>query len=322
MATLQLTVPPRDTCVVLVPVGHHIEPACEAALIELEKRGYAVWRIRGYAAIDQARNQMATDALAQGYTETMWIDSDIAFDPSDVDRLRCLELPLVCGIYPMKGKRELAAHVLPGTRELNFGNRGGLVELKYAATGFLHVRREVYEMIERELYLPRCNMQFGGNGMVPYFQPLVVGGVGNENGEARISPAKRPLPQNSAMQITRVFPSPNVATDLPEAPWYLAEDYAFCERARRCGFAIWADTRIRLRHIGSYEYTWEEAGTETKRFATFTYHLGAPTETTDGPRSAGTVEAIGLESDGALADRDVPVLRACEPAVRIDDLGT
>lgn len=43
--------------------------------------------MRGYAAIDQCRNQMATDAFAQGFAETMWIDSDIAFSPDDVDRL-------------------------------------------------------------------------------------------------------------------------------------------------------------------------------------------------------------------------------------------
>jgi GT2 family glycosyltransferase len=37
-------------------------------------------------------------------------------------------------------------------------------------------------------------------------------------------------------------------------PWYLAEDYAFCERARQCGFKIMADTTIRLWHIGEYAY--------------------------------------------------------------------
>src|SRR5215213_9288621 len=171
---IRVPVAPRDRCVVLVPVGGAIEPACEASLNELEKRGYPVWRIRGYSAIDQGRNQMATDALAAGFAETMWIDSDVGFSPDDIDRLRCLDLPLVCAIYPKKGKRELAVHVMPGTRQLVFGQAGGLVELLYAATGFLHVRREVYETIQRELELPMCNLHFG-KGMVPWFQPMVVG---------------------------------------------------------------------------------------------------------------------------------------------------
>jgi hypothetical protein len=100
-------------CVVLVPVGNYVEPACESGLRELEKRGYEVWRWRGYSAIDQARNQMATDALAAGFEETMWIDADVAFHADDVERLRNHNLPIVAGIYPKKGRREFAMNTLP-----------------------------------------------------------------------------------------------------------------------------------------------------------------------------------------------------------------
>src|SRR5579884_851761 len=62
---------PTSHCVVLVPVGGPIDPDCEDGLRELERRGYAVWRVRGYSAIDAARNQMASDALAQGFDELM-----------------------------------------------------------------------------------------------------------------------------------------------------------------------------------------------------------------------------------------------------------
>jgi hypothetical protein len=34
--------------VVVVPVAAHIEPACEAALVEVAQRGYAVRRVYGY----------------------------------------------------------------------------------------------------------------------------------------------------------------------------------------------------------------------------------------------------------------------------------
>ncbi|VTR94317.1 Uncharacterized protein OS=Pirellula staleyi (strain ATCC 27377 / DSM 6068 / ICPB 4128) GN=Psta_1297 PE=4 SV=1 [Gemmata massiliana] len=65
------TTAPAD-CVVLVPVGGAIEPGCEDALRELERRGYPVWRYRGYSAVDAARNQMASDALGAGFAELMW----------------------------------------------------------------------------------------------------------------------------------------------------------------------------------------------------------------------------------------------------------
>ena len=42
------------------------------------------------------RNRLATEALADGFEELMWIDADIAFDPRSVDRLRSHNLPIVC----------------------------------------------------------------------------------------------------------------------------------------------------------------------------------------------------------------------------------
>ena len=87
-------------CVVLVPYTGSIEPECEDGLKELERRGYPVRRVRGFAAVDQARNQLATDAMIDGFEETLWIDSDIGFHPDAVDRLRSHQQPIVCGIYP------------------------------------------------------------------------------------------------------------------------------------------------------------------------------------------------------------------------------
>src|SRR5690606_31893512 len=106
---------------------------------------------------------------------------------------------------------------------------GGLHEMLYAATGFLHVRRKVYETIQCRLPLPVTNVRFG-RPLVPFFQPLTI---------------------------------PDA-----DGCWALSEDYTFCERARQCGFRILADTTIRLTHHGNYGYTWEDAGSEKQRFAT------------------------------------------------------
>ncbi len=128
-------------CVVLVPFQGRIFSRCQTGLVELERRGYVVRRVEGYSAIDQARNQLASDALRDGFDETLWIDSDVGFDPDDVEKLRRHGLPITCGIYPKKGQRELAMHVLPGTQRFQFGVQGGLHEILYAAAGFLHIRR-------------------------------------------------------------------------------------------------------------------------------------------------------------------------------------
>ncbi|HEX8796735.1 MAG TPA: hypothetical protein VF765_37545 [Polyangiaceae bacterium] len=222
-------------CVVLVPAAGSIEPECETALRELERRGYAVRRVSGYAAIDVARSQMATDALADGFEELMWIDSDVGFDPDDVDTLRGRDLPIVCAIYPKKGMRALACHVKPGTHEIVFGEQGGLLPILYAATGFLLTRRAVYDDVRRTSELPICNTR-RKRPLVPYFMPMVV-------------------------------------ADGPEGHWYLGEDFAFCERARRAGYEIVADTTVRLRHYGRFGYSWEDAGMSPARYASFKFNV-------------------------------------------------
>jgi hypothetical protein len=58
---------PNASCVVLVPAFQPPVPRCDEALRELERRGYAVRRVRGFSAIDQGRNQMASDALQGGF---------------------------------------------------------------------------------------------------------------------------------------------------------------------------------------------------------------------------------------------------------------
>jgi hypothetical protein len=256
-------------CVILVPFLGFIHQECDDALKELERRGYTVRRVGGYAAIDQARNQMATDALRDGFEETIWIDADVGFHADAVERLRSHALPMVCGVYPKKGQRAVACHVMPGTPSMLFGEGGGLVEVMYAATGFLLVRREAYLAIQNRLRLPVCNERFG-QPLIPFFLPMIH--------------------------------------PLEGGHWYLAEDYAFCQRARAAGLRIFADTTIRLWHIGTYRYGWEDSGLEPQRFATFNLSFGdqqsaSPTvppktnEALDGRCDLGETIAVGPHPD-------------------------
>jgi hypothetical protein len=251
----------RRRCAILVPFATAITPPCERALVELERRGYEVRRVGGYAAIDQGRNQMATDTLLDGYEETFWIDADVEFHPDAVERLRAHRLPIVGGIYPQKGKRAIACHPLPGSPKLVFGRDGGLVEILYAGAGFLLVRREVYLTVQRQVGLEMCNERFG-SPMIPFFHPMV-------------HPCE-------------------------DGHWYLAEDWAFCERARQCGYKIMADTAIRLWHVGSYSYGWEDAGKGPERFGSYVLNLG-PRPEGEAAKAADVPGAADGEEDGERA---------------------
>lgn len=222
-------------CVILVPVGHRIEQACEDGLRKLEDRGYVVRRVYGYSAVDVARNQMASDALADGFEELMWIDADIVFDPDDVETLRSHKLPIVAGIYAKKGRREMAHTFLRTTETIVLGEKGGLMEIQFAGFGFTHTHRVLYDRIFEKLKLPICNQRFERT-LVPFFAPSAVkdGGVGW---------------------------------------WYLAEDYSFCMRSRAVGVPVMADTRVRLWHVGNYFFSWEDAGADKDRYRTYTFRV-------------------------------------------------
>ncbi|MEO8703241.1 MAG: hypothetical protein ABI867_24555 [Kofleriaceae bacterium] len=209
--------------IVLVPYLTHVEPACERGLRELERRGLEVRRFPSSAAVDRTRSELATAALAEGFDELIWIDSDISFDADNVERLRGHGLPICGGVYAKKGVRGLAVYAEPGTEELRMGAGGGPVTVRYVGLGFLCTRREVYGDIQRVFGLPPCNTRFG-TSVTPYFLPMVIAD-----------------PERAG------------------AHWYLGEDYAFCERARQAGHRVVVDTSIRLGHVGSYAYSWEDA---------------------------------------------------------------
>lgn len=223
-----------ESCVILMPHNGQIVPGCEESLRVLEQRGYSVRRVPGYSQIDVARNEIASQAILDGFQETIWIDGDIGFHPDAVERLRSHNQSIVCGVYPKTGKRQLAIDVLPGTDKMVFGKNGGLYQIRYAATGFLLVRRQVYLDIQFKLGLPLCDEQFGKD-VVPYFMPM--------------------------------------ARRWRDGHWYLGEDFAFCERAQQAGHQIFADTTIRLWHVGNYPYGWEDAGRDVERFSDYTYHF-------------------------------------------------
>lgn len=161
----------NSQCVVLVPVAKTIEPECEAGLTQLASRGYPVRFLRGGSQIDLVRSAMASQAIQDGFEELMWIDSDIQFNPDDVDRLREHGVAFVAGIYPKKDRDEFACQFAqPGP--VVFGDGGGLIPMKGVGMGFTLIRRGAFDSIGD---LPACG---GGYDpalkVVPYFLPMVV----------------------------------------------------------------------------------------------------------------------------------------------------
>jgi hypothetical protein len=211
-----------DRWVVKVPFHSSIDPSCDHALRDLERLGVRVERSVGASAIDIVRNLLASEALDQGYESLLFIDADIAFDPADAIKILRRPESVVAGVYASKviGKGQVNARFGPVEGKVKFGDWGGLYPLEAVGAGFLRIKTDVLRKLIMQLELPVCRM--AGRYAWPFFLPVVV----EEEGEVR----------------------------------YLGEDYAFTWRCRQIGITPMADTTIRLAHMGSYPFMWEEAG--------------------------------------------------------------
>lgn len=226
----------RQKWAVLVPHLNGIEWECEQGLRALEQSGVRVFRRGGSSAIDSARSELLSDAIHAGFESILFIDSDIGFDVQDALRILARPEAVISGVYAKKGNRELASRFADGIRDVVFGRQaGGLYPLKYAAAGFLRIRSTVALRMVAELGLPLCNTRWG-KGFWPFFLPIVH-------------------------------------ADSDGCFYYLAEDWAFSRRLDQIGVTPLADTTIRLWHFGRYGYGWEDAGSDTKRHGSYTYHL-------------------------------------------------
>lgn len=163
-----------NSVVILVPVAHSIEPAVDEALRKLESFGYTVRRKYGFSAIDQGRCVMAQEALDDGFEHIVWIDADVAFWPYDVEKLIKSGLQFASAPYSVKGWPALTTEFIDN--KVVLGEKGGLYEIKYAATGFMYTHRSVYEAIVAKEKMQRVKIWGGQYEVYPYFYPLLING--------------------------------------------------------------------------------------------------------------------------------------------------
>ncbi len=209
----------KDKTIILVPVGSHIEPACDETLRQLEKNGIKVYRKYGFSAIDQGRCVMAQQAINDGYEHLFWIDSDVAFCEYDIYKVINTAIrekqTFITAAYCVKGWPALTTKFHSDFDEIIFGSLGGLYEADYAATGFMYTHVSVYEKIKLKFNLKPVNIWGGQYKVHAWFLPMIIDDD------------------------------------------YVGEDFSFCHRAKKAGITIFCDTTIRLAHIGRYSYSYD-----------------------------------------------------------------
>lgn len=179
--------------------------------------------ICGDSLVTRARNVLAGHFLqSEGFTHLMFIDCDIEFHPSSIRMLMEDDLDVVAGIYPKKMDEEEYVLNFPTRGESDLVN-GCCVELRDVGTGFVMIKREVFERMMAEKVVEKIDKPVPSavsDGLWPDFKA----NYWNFFGERVIDGE------------------------------HLSEDYAFCRLWADLGGKCFADVRINLNHIGQKTY--------------------------------------------------------------------
>jgi hypothetical protein len=193
--------------------------------------------------ITRARNYLVDEFLRSGFTHLLFIDADIHFDPRDVLALLGIDKEVIGGPYPKKSikwpsiieavKRkpditpaelekvggDYVFNAVAGTGQFSVGEPLEVLEI---GTGFMMIKREVFEKFEKQY--PELR-----------YKPDHVGQA-NFDG---------------SRYIHAYF---DTVIDHGKSDRYLSEDYMFCQWWRNMGGQIWLCPWMKTNHIGTYAF--------------------------------------------------------------------
>ena len=165
--------------------------------------------------ISRARNTLTAKFLHnKDSTHLMFIDADIGWEPWHLMVLLDRQVDVIGGLYPMKSLPvKWCVNGFEGAEE----GPNGLQEVTKTGTGFLLIKRDVFEKLDAH----------------PAVKPFI-----NDIG----------LPTELNPYMKTYFD-----TAVRENRYY-SEDWTFCENWRDLGGKVWVDKRVLLKHTGTYVF--------------------------------------------------------------------
>lgn len=197
-----------------------------------------VFTLTNESLIQRGRNSLVKMFLDTDYTHFFFIDADIGFDAEQAFQMLSCDKDVLCGAYPRKylNWREIqncarqggsVEHMQAAALEhvVNFidGNRQppldeqGCVEVEHSGTGFMLIKREVFEKLKPHVDIYLCDAEVCGS--------ISMNDVVHEFFYVEKEPTTKRL---------------------------LSEDYAFCRLWRNNGGKIHVATWVNLAHVGTH----------------------------------------------------------------------
>jgi len=165
--------------------------------------------------ISRARNTLVAKFLnSPQSTHLMFIDADIGWEPWHLLVLLNRDVDVIGGLYPMKSLP--VRWVVNGFEGAETGP-DGLQEVSKTGTGFMLVKRHVFEKLQDHPAVKPFNNDVG-------------------------------LPKELDQHLRTYYD-----TAVRENRYY-SEDWTFCENWRDIGGKVWIDKRVLLKHTGTYVF--------------------------------------------------------------------
>lgn len=174
----------------------------------------------GCCYVTKARDVLFAQFLASDCTHLLWIDSDMAFTPSDVLAVLSAQRDVVAIAYPQKRYPLRWMFHVKVDAEGRSVVEDGLAEISEAGTGFLCVSRQAAEAIDA-----------AWASRVPAYE-LEDGALDHE----------------AAKRLRAYF-----STEIIGGRW-ISEDYVFCRRWTEIGGRIWLHLGATVTHVGAHRY--------------------------------------------------------------------
>lgn len=165
--------------------------------------------------ISRARNTLTAKFLASDSTHLFFVDADIGFEPWHVLVLINHDVDLIGGLYPMKTMP--IKWVVNGLENAQVSETG-LLEVTKTGTGFMLIKREVFEKCNNH---PSVVSYKNDTGLDPHFD-----------------------------QFLKTYFDCSVRENR-----YYSEDWQFCENYRDLGGNVYVDTRVLLTHTGTNTFS-------------------------------------------------------------------
>ncbi len=168
--------------------------------------------------ISRARNTLVAKFLnSPQSTHLMFIDADIGWEPWHLLVLLNRDVDVIGGLYPMKSLPiRWVVNGFDGAEE----GPDGLQEVSKTGTGFMLVKRDVFEKLNAHPAVKPFNNDIG-------------------------------LPKELDQHLRTYYD-----TAVRENRYY-SEDWTFCENWRELGGKVWVDKRVLLKHTGTYVFDFQ-----------------------------------------------------------------